>query len=1348
MYDVDTLFIIKKKAAEEDINLNDILQQYNVADTYDDNLIIKKGEYFGYKNGAADMIEDLPLHEYLYSKVDAFEKEITYRRGRRQSTTDPAQKVLLNKELKAMEEAYFKLVDVAIESAKNSIVDLFSRNIADRKNRTDLLTPISFARIAALKSKNTSKFLSDLAKDSDLLNDLIEDGIVIREGDNLVYKDQTFKTQKQFAAYVESKGLELLESDGPLGAIIVEKYSDKGEDSVAEMMTKLEAQKKGVTLTTVTQKDVDHYLYPSGQAHDYVTQSRIHANTYSGVKATGISANFSKMLAYLFSSTPITEIVDDKGHKIEVDPSTDKGIKNMGQLRSEYAVRSVQDLLKKNKNFQISKRANPKVKLTAAPIINNFRFDEIRRNEINYDGTDKVLFKNVPGKELTINVFETIDSIINLAIDNVKEQKLFLLGLTNSNANAMLTMLGMGVPLNDVVRFFKTPIIANVSKSKRIYPGTLYNMIMENISTLSDDDIIAYLTETKQKKAIRKLRSYASQMQSSYQQALAANLKFIGVDTKILDSVYVGNLQHKTMSDIAALQNLLKLVGMGSELFDYSQMFSLLRGLPSKKWKMDSLLKIPLKYATFKQTDTIDKEVTENMKARIGNLFMESEYYNSLPTEEHKNAALNVEMDEVDKKNSVYTPELERLKKAWFLNQIGKNKLIRSMSPNENSSFENVTILSLPHVYSAWRSLSKLSRIIEDTFAIHNPRVAKLASNVISKVKGEDAFVKQDFQEAVQQNFLKYLGSNLIIELNDRTIDLSVSKNEVYQSPLGKLFRGEDAWTQQFIERLTPLLGDERNELLKSIEIKTDFGPNRELLGKRLLLTADKVGEDELVEILKRDFLALQESGIADDLLKYAALTSGLYYGRTNFSLIFPAEYALAYDRALNARLESVLTKSAIKTDVNLTVIEDAFLYQFVRNNPQMLSYVSRVKPEVTAKMKTERGYNRQILHGVDNIQGIPVYYDLKFPYQDGRVYDNIIRRYGDTTYIKLHVPSKEFVYYRIFTVKPVDKTYSFDESDLTTGFDIGKLQHAALPVVTDYVLTGNKLTIQNTNIPQYKVGEQIFLNPNTTKFDNMESYTVEDVKEDKRNGIVRGMVYTVKRNPKINDIDTSYRELVDSLNDRPYYTEVEASSKYALVAVSQRDALIKADRSGAVAVVGAVEKSTPGAYNIDLTKDAESIVRSINNLPESDKYVIDKNIMRTLQRTNPAAAVQVATALYTKTGYVHEILGRSEEDVKIESQIGLVLKIDELTSGSTKMDKVKNWKVNLSNFKIPRNIKVNSIVYLGMSEDQHIFGHVTNIENNIATLRPVDAVLFDYLTERFYTTEQLDRISEKINPC
>lgn len=1167
----------------------------------------------------------------------------------------------------------------------------------------------------------------------------------------IIFKGQEFPDAKTFADFIKSSGTEAFsEFEAPLAKILAEKYSSEAEDSVAEVMTKLKAERKGKTLDVVTKEDVDEYLYPEGQAQDYVTQSKIHGNTYAGVKATGISANFSKMLAYLFSATPITEITDSlTGESFSVDRD-DPDADAMGRtLMKKYKASSIRDLLKKEPKFKISKKGAPSVKERWQPVVNKFKFASMSRNELNYDGTERKLFKNVAGRELLINVFETIDTVINLAIDNVKEQKLFILGLTNSNANALLTAIGFGIPLNDVARIFNSDVVVNVSKGRRLNAQSINAEAMEMLKEASDEDVKKYLLESGQEELLKTVTSRVTNKGISYAQALAPSIHELGIDTAILDKVFIGDPTYKTLSNVAVLANLSKFVSMGDEMFAYSRIFSLLRGLPSKKWAMDTIAKLPLKYAEFKQVEGINKKAKQQTVMQMIKLFKASEEYQQLSPGAQADAITQMEV-ELGNDDTIYGEELKRRQRSWFLNKVARNDLMRTMTPSSASVFSNVTILSLPHVYSAWRSLLSLIRVIEQTFALHSPRIATLADNIIKKIKSDDAWVKGDFQESIQTNFIKFLTSNLKIQVEGQLQDMAVDPNLYYTNPLGVTFRGEEAWTQKFISELSPLLGSRDNQLLASIEERTD----RETGAKQLMITADKVGDDELIEILRRDFLGLQaiDPELPIKLFKYAVMTSGLFYGRTNFSLIFPASYALGFDKALNARLASVLTTSNIKTDINLRVLEDQFLYQFVRNNPASLSYINRLKPIPSARTKVQKG-TRRIFHGIDTRPYGNVYYDLKFPNQEGTIFDKVIRRYGKETYIKIENPLEtEFVYYRVFSSPSINTAYAFDEADMDVGLDIAKLQQSSLPLITLYQRVNNSTIKVKTSVADYKEGDRIFLNPNLAKLNMLEAYDVVGSTEGRFNGFTQDITYKLTR-VKSADIDLTHTTLVNGLKARPYYLEIGSSDVEAMVAINQQQALLQSRRPGTLLVTGNIELAESGVYSLDLTKSINEIVAQIDDMPKSKRYLVDKSIIDTIVREDPAGAIQIATALYTKTNFEHDILGKTLEDVELDLKIERSFKIDDITATSIKVQ--KTTEVNglltapVSSFERPSAVRVGTLIHLGEnSKQQDIFGHVVNVEEGIASLSFLDSAIFDFLTKSNYSVEELETIKKKVNPC
>jgi len=66
--------------------------------------------------------------------------------------------------------------------------------------------------------------------------------------------------------------------------------------------------------------------------------------------------------------------------------------------------------------------------------------------------------------------------------------------------------------------------------------------------------------------------------------------------------------------------------------------------------------------------------------------------------------------------------------------------------------------------------------------------------------------------------------------------------------------------------------------------------------------------------------------------------------------------------------------------------------------------------------------------------------------------------------------------------------------------------------------------------------------------------------------------------------------------------------------------------------------------------------------------------------------------------------------------------------------------------FARPNTIKQGTIVYLGKKDSgQDVFGHVVNVEQGVVKLSLLDSAIFDYLSKRFYSVEELDQIKQKI---
>jgi hypothetical protein len=181
-YDVDTLFVIKKKSWDKPtIDMNDVLSSYDESYQERSELVIEQGHFVG-----ENKVGGQPLHTFLDTyivKIHQRIEELTEALLDKNKTK--ADKSLIDKAIKIHNDNLTQISEVADLSAKNSIINLFSSSLADPKNRQDLLTPISFSRVAAVKAE-IEKELMDLLSGKDMeatelfLNELEEAKMIER----------------------------------------------------------------------------------------------------------------------------------------------------------------------------------------------------------------------------------------------------------------------------------------------------------------------------------------------------------------------------------------------------------------------------------------------------------------------------------------------------------------------------------------------------------------------------------------------------------------------------------------------------------------------------------------------------------------------------------------------------------------------------------------------------------------------------------------------------------------------------------------------------------------------------------------------------------------------------------------------------------------------------------------------------------------------------------------------------------------------------------------------------------------------------------------------------------------
>ena len=167
-YDVDTLFIIRKESWKKpSFDLSPYISRY---DSVDSDVTIPSGDIVG-----SSTVNNLPLHTYLETIILKYDQEIEDKRSQISSDLPASTKRELERELTSLTSSVDILTEIAQLSAKNAIVELFSSNLRNPKNRTDLLTPISFEQVASLKSRKLVSEKDALVPDGTPVKSLLQE---------------------------------------------------------------------------------------------------------------------------------------------------------------------------------------------------------------------------------------------------------------------------------------------------------------------------------------------------------------------------------------------------------------------------------------------------------------------------------------------------------------------------------------------------------------------------------------------------------------------------------------------------------------------------------------------------------------------------------------------------------------------------------------------------------------------------------------------------------------------------------------------------------------------------------------------------------------------------------------------------------------------------------------------------------------------------------------------------------------------------------------------------------------------------------------------------------------------
>ena len=269
----------------------------------------------------------------------------------------------------------------------------------------------------------------------------------------------------------------------------------------------------------------DAVIYTKRSLYDLNDQMLMHKDNFSGTKLTGSFANMAKVIAYFFQST--------------------------------------------------SDNAYPKLKESYHITLNGKTYEGFDYYEntkevlVAYDSEGKPVYKKP-------SITETIDSLINAAIDNVKEQILPVIGFTNNTGGAAVSMISMGIPLNEVVMTMLQPAVNTINKF------TSYSI-----------GYSAALNDLKQAYAVKLKAESFSALTEDQQKAFDEDLPEVSVkDMKAMFGKEIADLSEKEIKlQLAILRNV---VNKANNTSDYittaSTAYSVLKEFPIDFPGMENVL--------------------------------------------------------------------------------------------------------------------------------------------------------------------------------------------------------------------------------------------------------------------------------------------------------------------------------------------------------------------------------------------------------------------------------------------------------------------------------------------------------------------------------------------------------------------------------------------------------------------------------------------------------------------------------------------------------------------------------------------------------------------------------------
>lgn len=660
-----------------------------------------------------------------------------------------------------------------------------------------------------------------------------------------------------------------------------------------------------------------------------------------------------------------------------------------------------------NPSLRAIDRENPNTKET-----------EKFRHTIKIDGVtyDKLRMFDTDGNKVS----DTMDSLVNASIDNVKEQIIYDINYNGSTGNPYAVLLQHGIPIESVVVTFIQPKIKEVADM----PGSSAYAIRKITSEFKN-----------------KLEKYLGELDVDYYVSKKGidldKLKKIAdiqkKDPDVIDTLFSNLDNNIKVSESESLlkeqYNLLQFMTGVYDIAEYDKKISdalgVINGIPVFYYEQRKML-ADWNFIFPKNKDGI-RELSDSVPYDISEL-IETSHIKSALAELERIVAYQEE-------NFVrYNKELDSLVDS-VLNSKDYISIDLTKGSAKRGQYRNADLVKEELMKYAMATMYDFS----NTTPVDIKYSTKKKGTTFKTLTGSQAW---SYNHAMLLKDLIKFDENLVnreasYEGNAFLNALEIIDNYKTNIPKVRFTIGGDIKTPDIIEL------QQAFDQLRNYKIETVNGKNKISYVKN----SDTIGYTDLQR----------------DILKYASVMYGMKFGTSNFIMTIPKRLMLEHDIAFN----KLITSDAFYD--NLKGMKSHFALELAANNSESVKPFYE-KPVLIKTVPVSEEKKVKVYSGSED----GVEFDLKFEREEGSniTYPKIIVK-NSKLYRRISDTEADTIYYKSLGYVRNKSTYSVTKENFEKGYDVDKMVRQDIKYVGINKLGDVKF---KDNYRSYEVGEKVMV--------------------------------------------------------------------------------------------------------------------------------------------------------------------------------------------------------------------------------------------------------------------------------